>query len=97
TIFTYLVGRSLVSAITHTPASGPCGPATTPPMLWESILTLGDCASTGGQESNNAVPQRRVVAPIRCRVAMMGYLPEFVDVLKALNRPEILRWFAFLP
>src|SRR5215210_2165720 len=29
---TNFVGRSFVSAITHTPASGPRGPVTTPPM-----------------------------------------------------------------
>src|SRR5215218_1133221 len=29
---TNFVGRSFVSAITHTPASGPFGPVTTPPM-----------------------------------------------------------------
>jgi hypothetical protein len=31
------VGRSRVSAITQTPASGPFGPATTPPMSSASI------------------------------------------------------------
>jgi hypothetical protein len=30
TIFAYFVGRSLVSAITQTPASGPFGPVTVP-------------------------------------------------------------------
>src|SRR5689334_17190369 len=32
TILAYLVGRSLVSAITHTPASGPLAPVTVPAM-----------------------------------------------------------------
>src|SRR5580765_7315014 len=34
-----LVGRSVVSAMTHTPASGPLGPVTTPPMALPSIRT----------------------------------------------------------
>src|SRR5215467_4966769 len=33
------VGRSVVSAMTHTPASGPLGPVTTPPMALPSIRT----------------------------------------------------------
>src|SRR5262245_4030010 len=33
------VGRSVVSAMTHTPASGPLGPLTTPPMALPSIFT----------------------------------------------------------
>src|SRR6187455_997024 len=32
-------GKSRVSAITHTPASGPFGPVTTPPMSSASIAT----------------------------------------------------------
>ncbi|TMQ26806.1 MAG: hypothetical protein E6K82_03295 [Candidatus Rokuibacteriota bacterium] len=38
TILANLVARSVVSAITHTPASGPFGPVTTPPM---SSLSMG--------------------------------------------------------
>src|SRR5262249_12136726 len=33
------VGSSVVSAITHTPASGPLGPVTTPPMALPSMRT----------------------------------------------------------
>jgi hypothetical protein len=33
------VGSSVVSAITQTPASGPFGPVTTPPMSSASVLT----------------------------------------------------------
>src|SRR5258706_15869601 len=32
TILAYLVGSSVVSAITQTPASGPCAPVTVPPI-----------------------------------------------------------------
>src|SRR5262245_61961844 len=42
-----LVGRSLVSAITHTPASGPLVPVTTPPMSLAPTVTVGCCALAG--------------------------------------------------
>src|SRR5262245_34773375 len=42
-----LVGRSLVSAITHTPASGPFDPVTTPPMSVAPTVTVGCCALAG--------------------------------------------------
>jgi hypothetical protein len=38
---TNFVGRSAVSAMTQTPASGPFGPVTTPPMSSASMGTLG--------------------------------------------------------
>src|SRR5690242_1452508 len=44
------VGSSEVSAITQTPASGPCAPVTTPPMSLPSIATgagLAGCARSG--------------------------------------------------
>src|ERR1700756_884633 len=37
TTFAYLVGRSLVSAMIQTPASGPFSPSTCPPMSWAEI------------------------------------------------------------
>src|SRR5262245_4534475 len=42
-----LVGRSLVSAITHTPASGPFDPVTTPPMAVEPTVPVACCALAG--------------------------------------------------
>src|SRR5262245_54072867 len=41
TILVYFVGRSFVSAITQTPASGPFGPATTPVMSSPSVTGEG--------------------------------------------------------
>src|SRR6185369_3582700 len=41
TILANLVGRSVVSAITQTPASGPFGPLTTPPRSPSPTLTPG--------------------------------------------------------
>jgi hypothetical protein len=38
------VPSSVVSAITHTPASGPNRPVTTPPMSLPSISTVGVAA-----------------------------------------------------
>src|SRR3954462_6697206 len=47
TILANFVGSSLVSAITQTPASGPPGPRTTPPISSPSIATAAGCARTG--------------------------------------------------
>src|SRR5262249_7910954 len=63
------VGRSFVSAITHTPASGPFGLVTTPPRSLSPMLTpagAGCCAWTcaGGAPSstaNAATPSNRPV------------------------------------
>src|SRR5207245_7399782 len=41
TALTNLVASSLVSAITHTPASGPLGPVTTPPIVSPSLRAAG--------------------------------------------------------
>src|SRR6266705_4204387 len=54
TILANFVGRSLVSAITHTPASGPFELVTTPPMSSASIATAAPllcCASTPVKEA----------------------------------------------
>src|SRR5215471_3069190 len=62
-----LVGRSLVSAITHTPASGPFGPLTTPPMSSASIATVSpDCdADTRGDAAcHPATLSTSATAPI---------------------------------
>src|ERR1043166_9112764 len=51
-------GRSRVSAITHTPASGPFGPRTTPPMSSSSIATaavavaVAVCCAPAGTAAN---------------------------------------------
>ena len=45
TILMYRTGRSRVSAITQTPASGPPGPATTPPMSSLSMATEAACCA----------------------------------------------------
>jgi hypothetical protein len=58
-------------------------------MLCESILILeecagGDCAATGGQESNTAVEQRRMAVPNLCLEAMAVSL----SLLLILFRPD---------
>ena len=55
TILANFVGSSVVSAITHTPASGPFALVTTPPMSSGSIATvaLGCCARTQGNEATS--------------------------------------------
>src|SRR5262252_9771994 len=61
------VGRSVVSAITHTPASGPFGPVTTPPMSVAPTLTAagvwafaGACAPRANVRATAATPQYRL-------------------------------------
>src|SRR5579871_1226950 len=58
----YLVGRSVVSAITQTPASGPLGPVTWPPM--ESGLTdSAFCCALAGPL--HAIANAAIAAPVR--------------------------------
>src|SRR6476659_3863088 len=47
-----LVGRSVVSAITHTPASGPLDPVTVPPMSLSVIFWASAGALTNAAASN---------------------------------------------
>src|SRR5262249_12078472 len=54
TILAILVGSSEVSAITHTPASGPFGPLTTPPRSVGPMLTLCCASSRAGDPVRNA-------------------------------------------
>src|SRR5258707_5702908 len=59
TILANFVGRSLVSAITQTPASGPPGPVTTPPRSRSPILNAGSgdvcaCTQAGDVASTDA-------------------------------------------
>src|SRR5919206_79704 len=57
TIFANFVGRSVVSAMTHTPASGPFGLVTTPPRSVEPIVTSGTRGPSLG-DSPEAIPTR---------------------------------------
>src|SRR5687767_14742665 len=58
TILANGVGSSFVSAITQTPASGPCGLATTPPMSLEPTpaSTLSDPIFPAHAANNAAAP-----------------------------------------
>jgi len=59
TILANFVGSSDVSAITHTPASGPFELVTTPPMSSGSIATVAAllcCALTQGNEAISTLP-----------------------------------------
>src|SRR6516165_1239998 len=77
TIFAIRVGRSVVSAITQTPASGPLGPRTTPPRslapTWIAAsccaaLRVGALAKSAGIETA-ATPKRRL-----CFIRMLASL-----------------------
>src|SRR5436190_1889729 len=76
---TNLVGRSLVSAITHTPASGPFGPVTTPPISSEptfgSVRAFGSAAaanSTMPAASDVRMPKRLIDMSVLSRGAGHG-------------------------
>src|ERR1700727_4054019 len=56
TIFAYLVGRSFVSAMIQTPASGPFSPTTCPPMSWAEILTLAARTAPPCSSANALTP-----------------------------------------
>src|SRR6516165_10057227 len=71
TILANLVGRSVVSAITQTPASGPFGPLTTPPISLSPMVTpagavCGAASCADERVSNKAAP---IAAPLKCRLA----------------------------
>src|SRR5215472_14772990 len=71
TILANLVGRSVVSAITQTPASGPFGPLTTPPRSLSPTVTPAGavcCAASRAGEtvSNRAAP---ITATLKYRLA----------------------------
>src|SRR6185312_5168242 len=58
------VGRSWVSAITQTPASGPFGPVTTPPMSLPSITTA---AAWGWARRPPGCPRRAAATTAEAR------------------------------
>src|SRR5262249_44816414 len=75
---TYFVGKSLVSAITQTPASGPFAPVTTPPI--SSALTC--CANAAvGAAINKAVPIRLAANMVKydlfAELMPRSFLPRF--------------------
>ena len=56
-------GRSRVSAMTQTPASGPSGPVTTPPMSSGSIATSAAACSARETEADAAAMARATLNP----------------------------------
>ena len=79
TILANLVGRSVVSAMTQTPASGPCALATTPPMSAApiDICAAGEIASVGdGAVSARAAIEVDAISP--ARTAADARLPRFL-------------------
>src|SRR5580692_2870894 len=87
TIFTNLVGRSLVSAITHTPASGPFELATTPAMSAFPTLTAAAFppARILGSQALNSAARPRIRIPGR-EVLLLIFV-----LLRVGHRKEALR------
>src|SRR5215813_13449821 len=77
TILAYLVGSSVVSAMTQIPASGPLGPVTTPPMSSLSISTAACCAPAGAGTATAiaAMPMAATVQYRACR-KVIDVLPD---------------------
>src|SRR5262245_39903946 len=67
------VGSSVVSAITHTPASGPDGPRTTPPMSSLSMATAA-CWAIAGDETEAGNTPASAAKPMMATVEYKTYL-----------------------
>src|SRR5260221_9128382 len=94
-------GRSRVSAITQTPASGPFGPVTTPPMSSLSMVTACcACNEAGATQPTTAIPiaatpVKRILR-ISCPLAVDGPRRDHITALisgqtpgQAVKRPGI--------
>src|SRR6516162_9394634 len=98
TIFAYFVGRSMVSAITQTPASGPFVPVTTPPMSSSSTATAVWALKRAGAAASKAA--RPIAATVKHSLALslMGALLVRVVFCRArLCRPLGPRVLAHAP
>src|SRR5712671_1791463 len=69
-------GRSRVSAITHTPASGPFGPVTTPPMSSLSMATVLCACNWPGASASQ---------PVRPTTATPRYNADFIFIDRSLR------------
>src|SRR5262245_42587875 len=69
------VGSSVVSAITHTPASGPLGPVTTPPMSSLSMATSAAACwayeRVNRRDEDRAAMAARLTAKVSTRALVM--------------------------
>src|SRR4026209_1300178 len=74
-------GRSVVSAITHTPASGPFARATTPPMSSLSITTAAPplcCAWTRDEAGEVHEANKAVMTTINANKPTLGLTRNFI-------------------
>src|SRR5207245_10320559 len=94
TIFANLVPRSLVSATTQTPRSGPFVAVTAPPMSWLSICRpgLGWAAGRAVGQANAVTTRPTSTAPeqINRDLSMSVYLAAtaFGDIRDAMRLPD---------
>src|ERR1700675_4160414 len=79
---TYLVGKSLVSAITQTPASGPFAPVTTPPISSALTWAAGCALAPVGTAMNNEVPKRLAANVLRYDLCVMLMPRSFSDAIQ---------------
>src|SRR6188508_1906749 len=74
-----LVGRSVVSAMTHTPASGPLAPVTTPPMSSGSMDTARACCAATHVNEPQTNPAKTNATMGRFRCNLMSVYPSDMD------------------
>ena len=81
TILANSVGRSLVSAITQTPASGPLAPVTTPPIAlaptWMAASVAATCADAGRPARSST--SANGIAPRALFILGIVYLPHLAN------------------
>src|SRR5579863_784956 len=83
TIFANLVGRSLVSAMIQTPASGPFSPVTCPPMSWAEISTLAARTAPPCSSANALTP---------VAINRFNFMVRFLDLGGTLAPTARLLW-----
>src|SRR5262249_45966626 len=82
------VGRSVVSAITHTPASGPLGPRTTPPRSLSPTVTAAPCCAwASGAKTASARPIAAALAQSLDLIVMTVFLRIVCSFIFVCNAP----------
>src|SRR5207249_11791158 len=86
TILANLVGRSVVSAITHTPASGPLGPRTTPPRS-ASPMTIPEVCCARRAPMELPIPHAIAIAATPAKKALLILILRSLEALVGVGGP----------
>src|SRR6185503_15008975 len=82
TLLISLVGVECVSAITHTPASGPCAPVTTPPM---SSLSIAGAAPAWPDMRTELVAKNTMTAKPRSNADSLFLMPVSLFLFRGMD------------